>query len=78
MSNNNGCGCGHHGEEPMSNVQKQLQNLLDEYFRMKELGLKNLNEALQSNEELCAENKELRTENTALREALRKNDAVGQ
>jgi hypothetical protein len=71
MSNNNGCGCGHHGKEPKSEVQKQFQNLLYEYFRMKELSLQNYNIALQSNEEL-------RAENEALRDALRKNDAVGQ
>ena len=78
MSNNNGCGCGHHGENQPSNVQKQFQNLRDEYFRMKELGYQRYNEALQSIEAHRAENEELRAENEALREALRKNDAVGQ
>ena len=83
MTNNNfvicnGCGCGHHGEEPMSEIQKQFQNLRDEHKRTKELGYQRYDEALQSIEAYRAENEELRTENEALREALRKNDAVGQ
>lgn len=78
MSNNNGCGCGHHGEEQMSNVQKQFQNLRDEYERTKVRSRQYYDEALQSIEALRAENDELRNENTALRDALRKNDAVGQ